>query len=469
MNYTFWYGGYNVANVDWLLNAMSTLKSNLWPADRPVFFDGASWSDKYSQEAVINLMVALKDNTSARSWIVRNVTLDPKGEKVFNDVLENNAFLKTISLTELRGSHGQFMAVPVSVFKNTTLEEITLQQCSLDQAGSQALGQMIRSSRSLTSLTLRKVSVQEGGLAPIISALAESKSLRQLTLGTMELSGSQLKWFLSAAAVNTSLTALRLETMNLDITSAPMLARILRQNKHLTELSLRENNLNGDCIQVLVEDGLLRNHTLTKLQLSYNPVGDDGAKHIITGLRKNTRLRELCLTQTEIWREGCLAFARALPTIKGLHKLSLDGNEMGDSFECRDAILKSLEENMVIHQVVEGLPRLLRGPHKNTWIRIDLLLRMNKAKRRVLVEPSMPFNLLPRVLQTATAQPDVLYCLLRGMPSAWAQHVPQPPLSAAPPFQKPPAAKATLAPNSCFDSCPLIVSQGPASAYPLSM
>jgi Ran GTPase-activating protein (RanGAP) involved in mRNA processing and transport len=426
MNFTFWYGGYNVADVDWLLNAMSTLNRNVWPADRPVFFDGASWSDKYSQEAAINLMVALKDNTSATTWIVRNVTLDPKSERFFNDVLETNTFLKTISLTELRGSHGQLMAVPVSLFKNTTLEEITLQQCSLDQAGSQALGQMLRRSRSLTSLTLRKVSVEGGGLAPIMSALAESKSLRKLTLGTMELSGSELEEFLSAAAVNTSLTVLHLETMNLDITSAPMLARILRQNKHLTELNLRKNNLNGDCIQVIVQDGLLRNQTLTKLQLSFNPVGDDGAKHLIAGLRRNTGLRELCLTQTEIWREGCLAFAQALHSFENLRKLSLDGNEMGDCVECGDAILKSLEKNMVLHQVVEGLPCLLRGPEKNTWIQIDLLLRMNKAKRRVLVEPCMPLNLLPRVLHSAVGQPDVMFCLLRGMPSAWTQNPPQP-------------------------------------------
>ena len=461
MNFTFWYGGYNVADVDWLLNAMSTLNRNVWPADRPVFFDGASWSDKYSQEAAINLMVALKDNISATTWIVRNVTLDPKSEKVFNDVLETNTFLKTISLTELRGSHGQLMAVPVALFKNTTLEEITLQECSLDQAGSQALSQLLRRRRSLKSLTLRKVSVERGGLAQIMSALAESKSLRKLTLGTMELSGSELEELLSAAAVNTSLTVLRLETMNLDITSAPMLARILRQNKHLSELSLRKNNLTGDSIQVIVQDGLLRNQTLTKLQLSYNPVGDDGAKHLIAGLRQNTGLRELCLTQTEIWREGCLAFAQALPAFKGLHKLSLDGNEMGECVECGSAILKSLDKNMVLHQVVEGLPRLLRGPEKNTWIQIDLLLRMNKANRQVFIEPCVPSNLLPRVLYSATSQPDVLYCLLRGMPNAWAQ-APQPRPSAAP-LQKPPP-KAALAQTCCFDSHPLIVSQGSANA-----
>jgi Ran GTPase-activating protein (RanGAP) involved in mRNA processing and transport len=445
-NYPFWYGGYNVADVDWLLNAMSTLNRNLWPADRPVFFDGASWSDRYRQEAAVNIMVALKDNTSARTLIVRNVTLDLKGEKVFNDVLETNAFIKTISLTELRGSHGQLMAVPVSLFRNTTLGELTLQQCSLDQAGSQALGQMLRTSRSLTSLTLRKVSVEGGGLAPIMPGLAESNSLRQLTLGTMELSNSQLNDFLSAAAVNTSLTALRLETMNLDITFAPMLAHLLRQNKHLTELSLRKNNLTGDAIQIIVEDGLVRNQTLNKLQLSYNPVGDDGAQYLIAGLRQNTRLRELCLTQTEIWREGCLSFALALPTIKGLRKLSLDGNEMG---ECGNEILKSLEKNMVMHQVVEGLPRLLRGTEKNTWIQADLLMRMNKANRRVHTEPGMPSNLLPRVLQSATSQPDVLYCLLRGMPGALAQ--------SAAPLQK-------SVNTRCFDSDPLIASMGPASA-----
>jgi hypothetical protein len=244
--------------------------------------------------------------------------------------------------------------------------------------------------------------------------------------------------------------------MNLDTTSAPLLACLLRQNKHLTELSLRKNELTGDAIQIIVEDGLVRNQTLTKLQLSYNPVGDDGAKHLIAGLGQNTRLRELCLTQTEIWREGCLAFAQALPLMKGLRKLSMDGNEME---ECGNEMFKSLEKNMVIHQVVEGLPRLLRGPEKDTWIQIDLLLRTNKANRRILVEPCMPSNLLPRVLQSATSQPDALYCLLRGMPSAWTQA--SRPSAAPAPLQKP--LKATLAPNSCFDLQPIIAAMGSAS------
>lgn len=425
-NFTFWYGGYNISDVDWLLKAMTSLQRNTWPSDRPVLFDGTLWSDTYREEAAINLMEALKDNTSARSLIVRNVTLDLKAEKAFNNVLEHNSSIQSISLTELRGSHnsghsgqlGQCIkAVPLSLFKNMTLQELTLQKCTLDQSGALALGQMLFASRSLTRLTLRKVHV-EGGLSPIIAGLRNSKPLAQLTLNNMQLSEKDLTGLFSAASVNTSLTALDLGKMNLDIISAPMIARLLKKNKHLTELGLSKNDLNGAAIQVIVHSGLVRNQTLRKLFLSGNPVGDDGAKHLITGLCRNTTLRELSVSHGEIWREGCRVFAEALPTFKGLRKLTMDGNEME---ACGKELLASLETNMIIYQVLEGLAQLVRaGPDKNIWIQIDLLLRMNKANRRVLADPGMPLTMLPRVLHSAS-QPDVLYCLLRGMPGVLSQ------------------------------------------------
>jgi hypothetical protein len=75
-----------------------------------------------------------------------------------------------------------FNNVPVSLFKNSTLEEITLQQCSLDQAGSRALGQMLKKPDAHITNRLRR-SAWNGWTCSIMSALAEGiKSLRKLTL-----------------------------------------------------------------------------------------------------------------------------------------------------------------------------------------------------------------------------------------------------------------------------------------------
>jgi hypothetical protein len=431
------HGSYKVSDIDWVVNAISTLKRNDWPAESPLLFDGTGWGHQFRECAAVNLLQALRDNTSVRKLVMRNATLELKAETAFHNMLKENSHLRTISLADLRCGGGHRITLPTALFENSALEELTLLQCSLDAAACQALTKMLLTKKSsLTSLTLVHVDCPGGGLTCLTVALTQARSLQQLTLEHMDwTTGRELGDFLQAASANPSLRVLRLEHMNLSVEVAPQLARLLRTTKLLTELSLRENNLDSAAIQVVVQDGLAHNHSLTILQLSSNPVGNDGAQHLAECLeQQNSTLQELCLQQTQIGRQGCLALCDALfstTTTTSLRRLVADGNEME---ACGPALLQALARNVTLTTVLLCIPRLvqeeqstttaMRGgssSNTNTWAQIDLLLRLNKAKRRVLVEKTnVNPLLLPLILESAaiSKQADVLYCLLRAMPDA---------------------------------------------------
>jgi hypothetical protein len=50
------------------------------------------------------------------------------------------------------------------------------------------------------------------------------------------------------------------------------------------------------------------------------------------------------------------------------------------------------------------------------WKEVAFYLRLNRAKRRVLIEKHMPLSLLPRVLEESTQDPDALFYLIHHMP-----------------------------------------------------
>jgi hypothetical protein len=415
MNYTFWYGG--SPDMEWLLNALNKLKTDEWTD--PLYFDGRGFVDSVREAAAISLLDALRKNTSARSFLLHDADLELKAEKALEDAFRENLYLSSISMRNVR-FQGRPMHVPMSLLKNKALQELNLENCAFDNVGWWALG---RSVRYLTSLTLTGVLLpsknRDQGISALAFALAGSDSLCSLALQGIELTPQEMNILLRAIGENRSLKVVRLERMSLGPENAASIASMLASNHTLVELSLRHNDLNGDALELAVE-GLETNQTLETLLLSHNPVGDDGAKYLCQALQVNKSLRKLCLIQSEIWDEGILAITQGLGRFHSLERLHLDGNNKVDA----SIMLASLEQNVRVHHVLDTLPQLIQDdPQAHEWKKIDLLLRMNKAKRRVLIEQNVPAGVLPLILSGANSQQDVLYELLRQMPNT--PYIPQ--------------------------------------------
>lgn len=414
-------------DLEWLAPATEALKSNDWKS--PVWFDGKALStSQVCEQAAIDLFSALGENTSARTLVIRDVNFGLNVQQALTELLARNHFLESVTLKNLRVQQLTWQ-VPHQLFDNKSLRQLHLERCLLDATSCRALARLLLSSdASLLSLTLKDVQLDEGCcVANIAMALSKADSLEELCLHGLTLSSENINLLIEAIGMNSSLRTLRLEKMSLDVESAPALGAMLADNQHLTQLSLRNNNLCGDAIRTLVQDGLARNNSLQALCLSQNPVGDNGAECLAKGLMANFTLRKLSLVQAEIWSDGCREFLSGIAKCQGLRHVSLDGNDFDD---CVTDLLLTLDQNMFLEHVMDSLPLLMRSKLSDTaaWRQVDLLLRMNKAGRRMLlVDNDFAPSLVPYVLAKGAAAPssvchdrgsrppDVLYEMIRQL------------------------------------------------------
>ena len=106
----------------------------------------------------------------------------------------------------------------------------------------------------------------------------------------------------------------------------------------LTNCSLATLDLRGWVTSITQESGpvlcqmLQRNNTLTELDLTRNSgVSDTGAFFIAEGLKLNTSLRSLWLSECGISAEGAKFISGALEINTSLKVIGLSGNELGDT------------------------------------------------------------------------------------------------------------------------------------------
>jgi hypothetical protein len=82
---------------------------------------------------------------------------------------------------------------------------------------------------------------------------------------------------------------------------------------------------------------------LTKLNLTSNELGDNGAAALANALEVNTSLTELDLEHTGIGKDGAAALAKALKVNKTLKQLNLSGNQI--ETEGAYVLAEALKEN----------------------------------------------------------------------------------------------------------------------------
>jgi hypothetical protein len=106
--------------------------------------------------------------------------------------------------------------------------------------------------------------------------------------------------------------------------------RALRSYPGLKSLSLPGNRIDADMLKAILS-GLVKNNTLTHLDLSHNLIDDVGAAAIGTILaKKDLAVRELDLSDNCIRAEGGKALGRALGSNTVVTTLSLRLNRLGD-------------------------------------------------------------------------------------------------------------------------------------------
>ena len=223
----------------------------------------------------------------------------------------------------------------------------------------------------LQELTLRRNPFGKGGAVEVLKCLHHYKTpLEVLNLrhtGVGEEDCAQL-------ALLIDLEVLHMNNNSLSSNSVASLSSLLQQSVcQLRVLYLSGCGIGGEGA-VYLGTGLTNNHSLTTLEMDYNPIGDIGAAALGDMIRDNTVLETLYMNRCEIPSQGFVQLAAGLISNTSLKTLWLHGNQCG--IEGAKAISNMLEENKTLQvldlydddSLEEGVAVIMAGLQHNTTL-----------------------------------------------------------------------------------------------------
>ena len=161
----------------------------------------------------------------------------------------------------------------------------------------------------------------------IVPKLNGKVKFRFVTLSSLDCNA--LRYFLSFVVKNTSKLCLNLSSCSIDDHSLCVLMGELF--KHAEESP----------------KGVL--HGVTKLDISFNKIGDEGIAYIATALHANTTIRTLNVSSCSISNVGAESLARALAVNTSLQKLDMGNNNIGYNGICE--LATGLETNTTLKEM----------------------------------------------------------------------------------------------------------------------
>eukprot|EP01012_Entosiphon_sulcatum_P022442 TRINITY_DN2739_c1_g1_i1.p1 TRINITY_DN2739_c1_g1~~TRINITY_DN2739_c1_g1_i1.p1 ORF type:complete len:431 (+),score=63.37 TRINITY_DN2739_c1_g1_i1:25-1293(+) len=172
-------------------------------------------------------------------------------------------------------------------------------------------------------------------------------TLASLRLPENQIDSDKLKALITGLVRNDSVTVLDLAHNAIEDAGVRALATLLTRKKEiLKELNLCDNNIRTDGAKSLGRC-LAINTTITSLNLRLNRLGDDGGRAIFDGLAENHTLLDLNLANNELGPAAAKSLSDVLRTNTTLTKLDITGNQLGD--DSGRLLFDALEANAQSH------------------------------------------------------------------------------------------------------------------------
>ena len=421
--------------MTWLEGTLNDLESN--QAKGPVFIIGFAWPCPDREMAALALIRALAENTSATSFVLQDAEINSEKHQALAEMLHHNTSLQMVNLRNLSNEQQERYAVPAEVFQSKTVHTVSLKHCHLDFSACKALGSAIRDGAMLTTLTLDDVTFDKRGKTTVIASLCLAHNLKSLTLKNInDFDQNDTRRLSAVLGMNRSIESLFLEDMATTSHEAKLfanhVAHMVARNRWIHTLSLRSNFLSATALRILAQDGLAHNQCLSKLLLSRNPLGEEGAEVVmdmLKGQSLSSKLRHICLALTQLDTQGCCVVAKNLALCPQIKTLILDGNNVE---QCGPEFLAAMDSSYHVVHLFDGLSKFVarqkrKGSPCLAWQQVQVLLQANRAKRRFLAHAdTLPRAVAPYVLESAAtsagsspSSPDVLYLLLQNMHTVW--------------------------------------------------
>ena len=289
------------------------------------------------------LLMGLAFNTSVVELILEDCKVDLTGEngQALSYMLSTNTTLRALNLGEkgnpiiMRDNKNQavdLQAICVGLTLNTSLAYLDLSRYELTATAEsgRALTDMLHTNTTLKSLKLdgryaiSNCWISNEGAVYLVQGLAQNRGLETLSIAWCGISTAVVEL---AEALKTNKCLLSLDiSYNKDVGERFVhIVRSLQVNSTLRDLRARECDIAHTAIVDIVRS------SLESLDLSGNPIGDEGAEHIAQLVTNSCSLYQLNLEGCGIGDRGVECLASSLEGNTSLEILCIPWNRFTDT------------------------------------------------------------------------------------------------------------------------------------------
>ncbi|XP_072891976.1 uncharacterized protein [Hemitrygon akajei] len=291
--------------------------------------------NKLGDSGVKQLSAALTiSGCKIRKLKLIEVGLTASGAEDLATALITNPLLTELSLSDnkLEDSGVKLVSAALSI-SGCKIQKLWLHNVELTDSGAEDLVSILSTNPSLTKLDLSINKLGDSGVKLVSDALRKTEcKIQKLELAMVDLTDSGAEDLVSALSTNPSLMELDLSRNKLGDSGVKVLSAALRNTEcKIQKLWLAMVGLTDSGAEDLAS-ALSTKPSLTKLDLSYNKLGDSGVKQLSAALRNpECKIRKLKLAMVDLTDSGAEDLVSVLSTNTSLTELDLSRNKLGDS------------------------------------------------------------------------------------------------------------------------------------------
>ena len=339
--------------------------------------------------------------------------------------VNNNKSINKLNFCGMDLLGGKIFTIMGQFVKNSNLEELSIENCSLGVGGPRLLALALGSctNNSLTDLTLMRINLPDEGLVDIITSLSMHPNMQNLDLEGNQLHTNGCKALATLLKCSlTKLETLDLRSNELDDESIDALVPGLKSCSHLQTITLFGNlSITSRGWQHLATILESPNSNLETLRVAGNNVDDQALASFASSLVNNCTLKALNINNNAfITDEGAKAFSKLLCDTSCVNSTFLSNhtfNFLGDRLANHNQLQSLLDLNCRKDKKEVAIIKILKQ-HNDfdtvpffEWEFKVLPLMINWFERASVITMPRGFmsNIGPRKLSS-------IYQFVRGMP-----------------------------------------------------